>query len=195
MTRIVGGLARGRRLQVTSGARTRPTSERVREALFSTLESTRGGWSGARVLDLYAGSGALGLEALSRGATTVQLVEHARPALAVLHRNVDAVGLPGARVVAARVERYVGAAAAEPFDVVLVDPPYPLPGGAVTDVLTALVRHGWLATDAVVVVERATRSGAVEWPDGLTGTPERRYGETTLWYGHRTPDPQAEGAT
>lgn len=190
MTRIVAGVARGRRLQVPAGDRTRPTSDRVREALFSTLESARGGWAGARVLDLYAGSGALGLEALSRGAEAVQLVEQARPALAALRRNVDAVGLPGARVVASRVERHVSSAAAEPFDVVLADPPYILPCDAVTEVLTSLIRRGWLAAEAVVVVERATRSGAPAWPDGLEGSRERRYGETSLWYGHRARDPQ-----
>lgn len=195
MTRIVAGAARGRRLQVPSGDRTRPTSDRVREALFSAMESVRGGWAGTRVLDLYAGSGALGLEALSRGAAEVELVELARPALTVLRRNVEVVGLPGARVVAARVERHVSAPAPEPFDVVLADPPYTLPTGAVAEVLTGLVRRGWLAADAHVVVERRTRSGAVQWPDGLAATRERRYGETTLWYGHRAADPHPQGAT
>lgn len=183
MTRIVAGEARGRRLRVPAGAGTRPTSDRVREALFSALESALGSWSGVRVLDLYAGSGALGLEALSRGAVAAELVEVARSAVIALRHNVEQLALPGARVVFAKVERHVESSPDEPFDVVLLDPPYPLPNAAVTDVLSSLVRRGWLAEEAVVVVERATRAGALSWPPGLEGVRERRYGETTLWYG------------
>jgi len=183
MTRIVAGEARGRRLRVPAGAGTRPTSDRVREALFSALESALGSWSGVRVLDLYAGSGALGLEALSRGAAAAELVEVARSAVVALRHNVEQLALPGARVVSAKVERHVEGFPDEPFDVALLDPPYPLPNAAVTDVLSRLVRRGWLAEEAVVVVERATRAGALGWPPGLEAVRERRYGETTLWYG------------
>lgn len=183
MTRIVAGEARGRRLHVPSGAGTRPTADRVREALFSAVESARGGWSGACVLDLYAGSGALGLEALSRGADTAEMVELARRALAALRHNAKVVGLPGARVVADRVERHVLASPAEPFDVVMLDPPYTLADAAVSEVLANLVRRRWLASDALVVVERSARGDRLTWPAGLEGLRERRYGETTLWYG------------
>ncbi len=199
MSRIVAGVAGGCRLAVPAGTRVRPTSDRVREAVFSALESARGPWTGARVLDLYAGTGALGLEALSRGAARVEMVEHARPVLSVLRRNVATVGLPGAHVVAVRVEKYLRAPAAGPpdraVDVVLADPPYPLPGRAVTEVLAALVRQSWLADDALVVVERATRGEPLRWPPGLVGTRDRRYGETTVWYGHRAHDPHRQGAT
>lgn len=206
MTRIVAGDARGRRLRVPTGVGTRPTADRVREAMFSTLESALGSWSGVRVLDLYAGSGALGLEALSRGAATAELVEVARSAGIALRHNIKQVGLPGARVVSAKVERHVAHPPDEPFDVVLLDPPYSLPNAAVTDVLSSLVRRRWLAEEAVVVVERATRAGALSWPPGLEAGRERRYGETMLWYGHcpgesEPPDPQRnaeaadEGAT
>ncbi len=204
MTRIVAGEARGRRLQVPPGAGTRPTADRVREAMFSAVESARGGWSGARVLDLYAGSGALGLEALSRGADVVEMVELARRALASLRHNIKVVGLPGARVVADRVERHVAVPPGEPFDVVLLDPPYSVADAAVTEVLTDLVRRHWLHDDGLVVVERSARGGALTWPPGLEALRERRYGETTLWYGQpasecrpgQTPVEQAEeGAT
>lgn len=183
MTRIVAGEARGRRLQVPAGAGTRPTADRVREALFSTVESARGGWSGARVLDLYAGSGALGLEALSRGAEVVEMVELARRALTTLRHNVMVVGLPGARVVADRVERHVTVPPGEPFDVVLLDPPYSVADAVVTEVLTHLAGRHWLDDDALVVVERSARGSPLTWPPGLEPLRERRYGETTLWYG------------
>jgi 16S rRNA (guanine966-N2)-methyltransferase len=188
MTRIVAGEARGRRLQVPAGAGTRPTADRVREAMFSAVESARGGWSGARVLDLYAGSGALGLEALSRGADVAEMVELARRALAALRHNVKVVGLPGARVVADRVERHVVGRPGEPFDVVLLDPPYSVADAAVTEVLGNLVRRRWLTDDALVVVERSTRGGPLTWPSGLEALRERRYGETTLWYGQPAPE-------
>jgi len=194
MTRIVAGEARGRRLQVPAGAGTRPTADRVREAMFSAVESARGGWSGTRVLDLYAGSGALGLEALSRGADVVEMVEVARRALATLRRNVSVVGLPGAKVVADRVERHVGVPPGEPFDVVLLDPPYSVADAAVTEVLATLVSRQWLTDDALVVVERSTRGGPLTWPPGIEALRERRYGETTLWYGQPASESPARSA-
>lgn len=186
MTRIIAGEARGRRLKVPPGTLTRPTSDRVREALFSSLE-TRGQWEGARVLDLYAGSGALGLEALSRGAGRATLVERDRAALRVLRANVAVVGLPGAEVVAGDVGRIVAAPAPAPYDLVLMDPPYPLGADEVTGVLSALVAAGWCAPGAVLVVERATRSPDLHWPAGLGADGSRTYGETTLWYGRADP--------
>lgn len=175
MTRVVAGAARGRRLQVPPGGRTRPTADRAREGLFSTLQSLTD-LDGARVLDLFAGSGALGLEALSRGAASVVLVEDDRAAVAALRANVDAVGLPGALVVADRVERYLSGEP-EPVDVALLDPPY---DDDVRDVLVALLP--WLADDAVVAVERRTRDGDLVWPSGYRPGRSRRYGEATLWY-------------
>lgn len=180
MTRIVSGTAGGRVLKVPASG-TRPTSERVREALFSRLEHA-GVVDGARVLDLYAGSGALGLEAASRGADTVVLVEHARQAAALCRSNADALGLSTrVEVIQTRVERYVAdGPPARPFDLVLIDPPYDLEG--LDDVLASLVGPGWLAPDAVVVVERSTRTGAPGWPEGLVEDGLKKYGETALWF-------------
>jgi 16S rRNA (guanine966-N2)-methyltransferase len=186
LPRVVAGLARGRRLAVPPGRVTRPTSDRAREALFSSLVWLRGprGLSGARVLDLYAGSGAVGLEALSRGAAATMLVERDRRALDVARANVAAVGLPGAQVLSDDVAGLARTRnPGEPFDVVFLDPPYELAGGAVAAVLTDLLAQGWVAHQAVVVLERASRDPAWTWPPGLDAVQERRYGEATLWYG------------
>lgn len=186
MTRIIAGAAKGRRLRVPPGNGTRPTSDRVREALFSSLDTLVAPWHGLRVADLYAGSGALGLEALSRGASHVLLVESDQRAAAVVRANVAAVGLPGATVAARTVDVVVRDQATEPYDVVLLDPPYALSGAAVSAVLTALADHAWLAEDAVVVVERDKRSDTFTWPDGLEPGRDRRYGETVLHYAHQS---------
>ena len=183
--RIVAGSARGRRLDVPRGKATRPTAERAREALFSTIESLAGPLDGLRVLDLYAGSGAFGLEALSRGAVHALLVESDARAAAVLRRNVDTVGLPGAVVRVGRVERVVEDPPDEAYDVVLADPPYALAATAVDGMLGGLVANGWLAADAVVAVERSAHGAPVTWPAGIVGVRERRYGGGLLWYGRR----------
>lgn len=185
MSRIVAGLAKGRRLAVPPGRVTRPTSDRTREALFSALESLLD-LRGARVLDLYAGSGAVGLEALSRGAAHALLVEVDPRAAKVLRANAAALGLTGAQVRVDRVERVAGTVAARPYELAFLDPPYALPAADVADVLTGLEQHGWLAEDAVVVVERASREGAWVWPKTLAGLRSRQYGEGTLWYGRRS---------
>ncbi|SDS63729.1 16S rRNA (guanine(966)-N(2))-methyltransferase RsmD [Jiangella sp. DSM 45060] len=183
MTRIVAGAAGGRRLSVPPGNRTRPTSDRVREALFSSLAATfGGGLGGLRVLDLYAGSGALGLEALSRGAEHCLLVESDARAAAVIRANVKAVGLPGAVVVAATAERTLATPPDAPYDIVLADPPYAMVDAELSGVLVSLTA-GWLSPDAVVVVERDRRSAPLTWPDDIEPGRERRYGETVLWYG------------
>lgn len=183
MTRIIGGAAGGRRLTTPKGDTTRPTSDRVREALFSALESELGSWDGLRVLDLYAGSGAVGLEALSRGAGEVVLVEHDRRAASVAASNLRTVGLPGGRVVTSAVERFVAQQAPVAFDVAFLDPPYFLPGDEVSGVLASLADGGWLADDAVVVVERSSREVGLSWPSGFAETRQRTYGETALVFG------------
>jgi 16S rRNA (guanine966-N2)-methyltransferase len=183
--RIVAGAARGRRLAVPAQG-TRPTSDRAREALFSSLTSLLD-LDGARVLDLFAGTGAVGLEALSRGAAHTTLVESGREAATILQANVAAVGLPGAAVVRAGVETYLaGPAPAEPFDLVFADPPYALADDALTDLLSVLgTGDSWLAEDAVVVVERRARTVGPTWPDVIVAIKDRRYGEGVLWYGRR----------
>jgi 16S rRNA (guanine966-N2)-methyltransferase len=184
VTRIIAGAARGRRLAVPGGTRTRPTSDRAREGLFATVTAMHGPLTGAGVLDLYAGSGAMGLEALSRGATRVVLVESDPAAARVIRANIAAVGLPGAQLVVGRAATVLGRGpAGEAFDVVLADPPYAAAEQEITQMLTALQAGGWLASGALVAVERASRSGPVAWPAGYAPDRSRRYGEATVWYG------------
>jgi 16S rRNA (guanine966-N2)-methyltransferase len=197
VTRIIAGVARGRRLAVPPGKRTRPTSDRAREGLFATTTALRGPLGGlqgrspggpsggAAVLDLYGGSGAVGLEALSRGAGRVLLVESDAAAARVIRANIAAVGLPGARLHTGRVETVLarGPGGEPGFDVVVADPPYALGDEEVAEMLTALVTGGWLAPGALVAVERASRSGPLPWPAGYAPDRSRRYGEATFWYG------------
>lgn len=174
--RIVAGAAKGRRLVAPKGFDVRPTTDRVKEALFSSLQPLL---PGARVLDLYAGSGGLGLEALSRGAVTVTFVERAQPAVTALRRNIDTVGLPGATVVVGEVSKVLrGEVGGAPFDLVLADPPYRMPEAELASVLETLVPH--LAAGAAVVIERAARDGSPPWPPDLIPGSPRRYGDTAL---------------
>jgi 16S rRNA (guanine966-N2)-methyltransferase len=184
VARVIAGEAGGRRLAVPDGRDTRPTSDRAREGLFATVTSMLGSLAGARVLDLYAGSGAVGLEALSRGAEHVLLVEHGARATRVIRENIEAIGLPGAALAADRVERVLARGPeGGRYDVVFADPPYALADAVVSQVLSLLAGQGWLAPGALVILERATRSGPVNWPDGFVPDRARRYGEATFWYG------------
>lgn len=183
MTRIVAGRYGGRRLLTPAGAATRPTSERVREAIFSRLDHL-GVLTGARVLDLYAGGGSLGLEAASRGAAEVVLVDVAKAATTVAAKNVRALGAPATRVVTADAARYLGhpPPAGPGFDVVLLDPPYDLAEIELAAVLRALAAPGRLEPRALVVVERSTRSPEPSWPAGWGAVTSKRYGETAVWF-------------
>ena len=183
MTRVVAGRVGGRRITVPPRG-TRPTSERVREAIFSAL-AARMELDGARVLDLYAGSGALGIEALSRGARHALFVESDRRAAEVLRRNLDELGLAGGEVRPTAVAPAVAASPAQPYDLVLADPPYGLAAEQLREVLGSLVRNGWLASGALLAVERAARSGEPGWPDGVEPVTTRRYGDTLVCYGRR----------
>nr|MCW2727475.1 rsmD [Aeromicrobium sp.] len=180
MTRIIAGQYGGRRIQTPKGDGTRPTSDRVREAMFSSLESELGGFDGLRVLDLFAGSGALGLEALSRGAKHAVFVEASSQAASVIARNIADLGAPGT-VERSKAERWVEDDAADVFDLVFVDPPYALPTTEVAR-LVAGVLESAADTDTLFVVERATRDPFV-WPDAFEGLRSKKYGETTLWFG------------
>jgi 16S rRNA (guanine966-N2)-methyltransferase len=181
--RIVAGRAKGRRLTAPAGA-TRPTSDRAREGLFNSLASLLD-IDGAHVLDLFAGTGAVGLEALSRGAREAVFVESDRAAAEVLRRNIATVGLPGARLVKRTVGAFLGEAPARGYDLVFADPPYALLDETLAEMLDTLVDKGWLAEGAVVVVERSARGPEMPWPDGVEALRERRYGEGVLWYGRR----------
>ncbi|WP_091516740.1 MULTISPECIES: 16S rRNA (guanine(966)-N(2))-methyltransferase RsmD [Amycolatopsis] len=187
MTRIVAGRAGGRRLRVPPQG-TRPTSERVRESLFNALQAA-GELDGARVLDLYAGSGALGLEALSRGAADAVFVESDRRALQVLRGNVAELALGGA-VRAGQVESVLAQPAEKPFDVVLADPPYALDAGRLGAVLRALADGGWVAEDGLVVVERAQRDGEPSWPSGFEPLRTMRHGDTALYWAEYVTSPR-----
>jgi 16S rRNA (guanine966-N2)-methyltransferase len=184
VTRIVGGQARGRRLVVPPRG-TRPTSERAREALFNTLRAELD-LEGARVLDLYAGSGAVGLEALSRGAGAAVFVESDRRAAALLQENVKTLGLAGATVHRCSAETFLSAVgAAEPFDLVFADPPYSVPSRTIGCLLTMLAADRWLVAHGVVVIERSWREAEPPWPGEIKAIKQRRYGEGCLWYGRR----------
>lgn len=185
MTRIIAGRAGGRRLQTPKGDQTRPTSDRVREALFSAIESWSGSLHDLRFLDLYAGSGAIGLEAWSRGAAAVTLVESDRRTADLVRANARSVGCDVAEVVARSVTATLSEPARAPYDLVFSDPPYPLADEAVAADLALLVTNGWLARGALVVVERSRRSPEPAWPSGLEPLPgkrrQKKYGETNLW--------------
>ncbi|RZU13019.1 16S rRNA (guanine(966)-N(2))-methyltransferase RsmD [Streptomyces sp. BK239] len=184
MTRVIAGAAGGRRLAVPPGTGTRPTSDRAREGLFSTWQSLLGGpLEGERVLDLYAGSGAVGLEALSRGASHTLLVEADARAARVIRENVRNLALPGAEVRAGKAHQVIQTAPAAPYDLVFLDPPYAVTDDDLREILLTLRSGGWLAAEALVTVERSTRGGEFGWPDGFDALRSRRYGEGTFWYG------------
>lgn len=181
MTSIIAGRAARTRLAVPPSG-TRPTSDKVREALFSALEHDPG-LDGAAVLDVCAGSGALGLEALSRGAADAVFVESDRRAAGVLRRNVSDVGL-GGRVVVGAAGRVLARPSERAFDVLLADPPYAVTDDEVAGWLSAALAGGWLAGDATVVVERARSTAPFPWPDGFEPARDRRYGDTVLHTAH-----------
>jgi len=183
VTRIIGGgRAGGRRLETPRGDLTRPTSDRVREALFSALQSMLGSLEGLRFLDLYAGSGAVGLEAWSRGAAAVTFVEQDRRTAGLIRTNARRLGFTDATVVAAPVRRILEEGPRPPatYDVAFLDPPYVTGGSSLAEDVLALAGHGWLADEAVVVVERSARAEPLHWAPGYTPDRVRTYGETVL---------------
>ena len=180
--RIIAGEAGGRRLIVPPGERVRPTSDRVKESLFSALGPDR--IVGARVLDLYSGTGALALEALSRGAAGALLVERDTAAVRAIRANIDTLGFAGRAVLRAGPVGVVlgGPAPEDPFDLALLDPPYDTPGEEVESVLLLLAERDWLASGATVVVERAAGSSPLRCPSGWGSTWERCYGDTLVLF-------------
>jgi 16S rRNA (guanine966-N2)-methyltransferase len=197
VTRIIAGQAGGRRLAVPAGRSTRPTSDRTREGLFSTVVAIFGSLEGVTVLDMYAGSGAVGLEALSRGAHDVLLIESDPHAAQVIRHNIEAVGLPGVRLLHDKVDRVLrrGPGQAAPRRLVFADPPYLMRDEELAATLATLVARSWLAADALLIVERDARSEPPTWPAGISLDRSRRYGETTLWYGRASGDPPAAAAS
>lgn len=183
VTRIVAGSLGGRRLAVPARG-TRPTSERVREAMFSAI-CARIDLAGSRVLDCYAGSGALGIEALSRGAGFATFVESDRRAATVLAENLAALGLPAAEVRSTTVEALAAGTPELAYDLLVADPPYALPARSLSAVLAALAAHGWLAAGALLAVERPARAGELDWPGDVETITTKRYGDTIVCYGRR----------
>ena len=187
MSRIIAGSAKGRRLATPKGPLTRPTTDRTREALFSALASWFGSaeeephrqLAGVSVLDLYAGSGAVGLEAASRGAAPITLVEADRATAKIIEKNAADLGFR-CSVRAAKVEAAL-AIMTETFDFVFLDPPYGQPTEAIEEVLERL-SASLLAPRALVVVERSSRDRPPTWPTVFVDSWQRDYGETTLYY-------------
>ena len=189
MTRIVAGVAGGRRLRVPPSG-TRPTSERVREALFSMLAHRLGSWPEQVVLDAFAGSGALGLEAASRGASAVLLLDKHPSAVAVLQANADGLGIAGVTVERAdawrlstrpRPQKMPG-----PVTLLFADPPYTEPGEQISTWLIGMAESDWLAPSCVAVVERAARGAEFRWPPGWQTLTDRRYSDTVVHVGRRS---------
>jgi 16S rRNA (guanine(966)-N(2))-methyltransferase RsmD len=178
----VAGTLGGRRIEVPTGTATRPTSDRVREALFSTLDALTD-LVGCHFLDLYAGSGAVGLEAASRGAASVLLVETDSRAARTVRANIAALDLGArCRLVTGRLPGALASPPPQPYDVVFADPPYDVSDRQVEDLLKALAGQRWLAAGALVVIERSARSAPPPPVQGITSVQSRRYGETALWY-------------
>ncbi len=195
MSRIISGAAGGTPLTSVPGTMTRPTTDRVKEALFSRLDAFDI-IADARVLDLYAGSGSLGVESGSRGAATVDLVEFDGKASAVCQLNaaiIDKVlGRRIVRVHRAKVEQFLERAAPETtWDLVFMDPPYPVDQLTLADVLERLAPH--LAQGAVVVVERSARTAEPQWPTAMERFAEKKYGETRLWFAEPVTAEATEG--
>lgn len=182
MTRIIGGDFRGRSIKVPD-AETRPTSSRVREAIFSSVEHAVSGLDDLRVLDLFSGSGAFGIESISRGAAEAVLIEKDLRAADTLHSNVANFGIKNARVVIA--DAFIDVAQKSgrgSFDVVFIDPPYSIEDEQVNALIGHLAANDWLNEYALIVVERSSRSQVV-WPDSIEELRKKVYGDTSIWYG------------
>lgn len=181
MTRIIAGAARGRLVNVPR-TEVRPTSSLVREAIFNSVTGLIEDWGQERVLDVFAGSGALGFEAVSRGAQELILIENNRAAVATLRENAASIGLGGEILVADAMHlppNWRGSTAT----LVLADPPYNIDPDQLRDALGNWLSGGWIAPDAILVLEGPTRWSNWQWPTGIDGIRSRRYGETTVWYG------------
>ena len=192
MSRIIAGSRRGRRLATPPGDRTRPTTDRVREALFSTIASWAGtagtsaeeSLNGLAVLDLYAGSGAVGLEAGSRGAASVMLVESDRRTARIIGDNARDLGLE-VSLRTGRAEDVVSSPPPGPYDVIFLDPPYEMTSAALGRLLRTMLEQGWIGEDALVIVERSSRTEPLEWPEDPADVWTRSYGETVLHFWQR----------
>ncbi len=184
--RIIAGLAKGRTIDAVSSS-TRPTSDRAREALFSTLASEFGDFDGLNVLDLYAGTGAIALEALSRGASIVHAVEKddaAAKAITSNHENLKTAHCPGIfHLYSMSVHRFLQDKAAQPYHFIYIDPPYDVDDLDVVETLIQLRDGGYLHPQALIAVERNSRVKEISWPEGVEALREKNYGQATIFYG------------
>lgn len=184
--RIIAGVAKGRTLSSVAGA-TRPTSDRAREGLFSSLLSEFGDFLGLHFLDLFAGSGAIGLEALSRGASIVHAVEKDESAARTIKINSDLVeksNTPGDfHLYAMSVQKFLEIPAPTSYHIIYVDPPYDFPDVELYKCLVELRAGGFVRDDAVIAVERASKSAVMKWPTGYEALRERNYGQAVIYYG------------
>ncbi|CAN2208607.1 COG0742 N6-adenine-specific methylase [Candidatus Nanopelagicaceae bacterium] len=187
--RIIAGRAKGRSIDAVASA-TRPTSDRAREALFSTLASEFGDFDGLQVLDLYAGTGAIALEALSRGASVVHAVEKdesAAKAIESNYENLKSAQCPGIfHLFTMGVHRFLQDKAQNQYHFIFIDPPYDVDDIDVTETLIQLVSGGFLHPQALIAVERNSRVRELLWPDGLEQIREKNYGQATIFYGSPT---------
>ena len=183
--RIIAGLAKGRNLLSPSDG-VRPTSDRAREALFSTLDSEFGSMSDLHFLDLYCGSGAVSAEALSRGAAFVQAVDKDERATSVARSNHEMLekiqGIGSSSVITMAVARFLERSAENKFDIVFMDPPYELGSEEVINSLSLLHKNGFVKTGTVIAIERDSKSKGIEWPAGYVPLKERKYGAATIYY-------------
>jgi len=188
--RIIAGVAKGRILGAVAGA-TRPTSDRAREGLFSSLASEFGTFEGLHVLDLFGGSGAIGLESLSRGATSVHIVEKDDEAQKTIEANFEIVKKSNPagsfHLYGMSAERFLKDAPKDKYHLVYIDPPYDFSNQAVEDVLSALHDYEFLSSDAFIAVERTARGAQFIWPDAFVPARERKYGQATIYYANYQP--------
>lgn len=188
--RIIAGVARGRTLGAVAGA-TRPTSDRAREGLFSSLTSEFGSFEGLRVLDLFGGSGAIALEALSRGASLVHVVEKDDEAQRTIEANYELVKksnpVGNLHLYGMSAERFLKDLPKAKYHLVYIDPPYDFSNQAVEDILSALHDGEFLNSDAFIAVERTARSAQFIWPDAFKAARERNYGQATIYYANYLP--------
>ncbi len=189
--RIIAGVAKGRTLGTVAGA-TRPTSDRAREGLFSSLLSEFGDFLGLHVLDLFGGSGAIGLEALSRGASLVHIVEKDVDAQKTIENNCELVNknkpVGKFHLYSMSAQRFVSDPPKEKYHIVYVDPPFDFSDAEVEEILTKLNTGGFLKEDAIIAVERTSKRSHFSWPQGFSAVRERNYGQATIFYGNYTPE-------
>jgi len=185
--RIIAGSSKGKTLLSPPEA-TRPTSDRAREGLFSSLESEFGSMNDLAFLDLFTGSGAVGVEALSRGATSVYAVEQHEATANVARKNFELVNSPDGdfAVINSSVERFLispGLPKGFTFDIIFMDPPYPMPNEEIEKILRTIYENGLLANRGLIAIERESRSKPFAWPEPFIAEKIRSYGQGSIFYG------------